>query len=111
MFQLIVLAACVAFAAAGVLPQTHNHNHKDVVLVKETLHDNIGVEGYNFGYELSDGQSRQETAELKTGGTEGAYLVVRGSYTIVDPATGKVYTVNYVADETGYHADGDIIPK
>lgn len=83
----------------------------DVVVVKETLHDNIGVDGYNYNYELSNGQAVQESAQLKTvQGEEEPALVVSGSFTWVDPATNQRYTVTYTADENGFHPVGDHIP-
>lgn len=102
---MIVLALCLVAAASAQL------RGQDVVIIKETPSDNIGVGGYSFGYDLSDGQSRQETAELKNAGSENAFIVMRGSYSYIDPVTGQLYTVNYVADENGFRAEGDHIPK
>lgn len=103
--QFIVLAALVAIAAAA--PQ---HYHDNTYVVRETPHNNIGIGGYNYGYELSNGESRQEFAEMRNAGSENAFLVVRGSYTMVDPATGQQYVINYVADENGFHPEGDHLP-
>lgn len=63
-----------------------------------------------FRYELSDGVSRQESGQLKNAGTDEAFLTVRGSVTWV-ATDGQTYTLNYVADETGYHPEGDFLPK
>nr|XP_003707236.1 PREDICTED: endocuticle structural protein SgAbd-6-like [Megachile rotundata] len=98
-FAVVVAVAC---AAPQGQPQ-------DVVLVKETLSDNIGLGNYNYGYELSNGQAHQETAELVNQGTENEALAVRGSFTWVDPQTNVRYTVNYVADENGFQPQGDHI--
>ncbi|XP_049866013.1 larval cuticle protein 1-like [Pectinophora gossypiella] len=69
---------------------------------------------YVFNFETDNGIQRQETGELKQVADEDNkpqnVVVVRGSYTYTD-TEGKPQTVNYVADETGYHAEGDIIPK
>ena len=46
-----------------------------------------------YSYETSDGQSRQEQAELKNAGTENEALVVRGSYSWVAD-DGQTYTVS-----------------
>lgn len=102
-FIAFALVVAVAYAAPQGAPQ-------DVVLVKETPSDNIGLGGYNYGYELSDGQAHQETAEVVNQGTENEALAVRGSFTWVDPATNVRYTVNYVADENGFHPQGEHIP-
>ncbi|XP_066591202.1 flexible cuticle protein 12-like [Prorops nasuta] len=106
MKMMIVLFALVAAAVAAPAA----HEEQPVVLVKETPSDNIGVDGYNFGYELSNGESRQESAQLKNAGSENEALVVTGSYSFVDPATNVRYTVHYTADENGFHPQGDHIP-
>lgn len=97
-FQILVLAALVAVALAR--PQSS----KDAQILKYES-ENIGIDGYKFAYETSDGQSRQETAELKNVGTENEAMVIRGSFTWRD-ADGKDYTITFVADETGYHPEG-----
>ena len=103
--QLVAFALVVVAASAA--PQGHQ---EDVLLVKETPSDNIGVGHYNYGYELSNGQAHQESAELLNAGTENESLAVRGSFTWVDPQTNVRYTVNYVADENGFQPQGDHIP-
>lgn len=61
-------------------------------------------------YETSDGQSRDEEAQLKNIGTEQEAISVRGSYSFVAP-DGQTYTVNFVADENGFQPEGAHIPK
>lgn len=87
---------------------------KEVFLVKESPVDNIGVGGYVYSYELSNGQTHEEKAELKTvQGEEGPVetLVRSGSYSYVDPATNQVYKITYTADENGFHPEGAHIPS
>ncbi|XP_077283202.1 endocuticle structural protein SgAbd-6-like [Arctopsyche grandis] len=72
--------------------------------------DNIGLEGYNFAFETSDGTSRQEQAELKNVGTENEALVVRGTISWVAP-DGQQYTLNYIADENGFQPSGAHLPQ
>lgn len=81
------------------------------------------AQGYQFNYQVSDGQKREESAQIIP--AQGYYyndgygnakaadsiLRVKGSYNYVDPVTGQVSTVYYEADENGYRASGDIIPK
>ncbi|KYN35686.1 Flexible cuticle protein 12 [Trachymyrmex septentrionalis] len=105
-FKIIVFAAVVAVAFAAP-PQNY---HDQAVVVKETPLDNIGLDGYQFGYELSNGQAHQESAQLQNAGHENEALVVRGSFTYVDPETNVRYTVNYVADENGFHPEGAHLP-
>ncbi|KAF3421767.1 hypothetical protein E2986_04098 [Frieseomelitta varia] len=104
---IVVLAALVAVAVAAppaIVPQ-------QIVLVKEVPSDNVGLGGYTYGFQLSDGQAREETAELVGGGTDDQFLRVRGSFSFVDPHTNVAYTVNYVADENGFHPEGEHLPR
>ena len=103
--QFIVLAALVAVALAA--PQGQQ---PQVVLVKETPSDNIGLDGYNFAYELSNGETRRESAQLRNAGSENEAIVVSGSFSWVDEKSGLKYTVTYTADENGFHPVGDHIP-
>ncbi|XP_046389661.1 endocuticle structural glycoprotein ABD-5-like [Ischnura elegans] len=95
------------FLTALVLVSARPQN--DVVITSYT-NENIGVDGYSFGYEQSDGTAHQETGELKNAGSENEAMSVRGSFTFKG-ADGVVYTVNYVADENGFQPEGAHIPK
>lgn len=59
-----------------------------------------------FSYETSDGQKRDENGGFNADGV----WVVQGSYSFIGD-DGKEYTVNYVADDKGYRAEGDHLPK
>ncbi|KAL7299161.1 hypothetical protein TKK_0007760 [Trichogramma kaykai] len=134
MKSFVVLAALVAVASAGLLPQQRqfqpiivsdfsgnrqqpqqqtyhqvNQHNNNVVLVRETPNNNIGLEGYNFAYELSDGQTRQEDSRIQVYGPEQAANRVSGSYSYVGD-DGVTYTISYVADENGYRASGAHLP-
>ncbi|XP_071442999.1 endocuticle structural glycoprotein SgAbd-5-like [Hetaerina americana] len=102
-------AVLLLLAAVALVSARPQQNPNDVVITSYT-NENIGVDGYNFGYQLSDGTSRQETGELKNAGTENEAIVVRGSFTYKG-ADGQEYTVNFVADENGYQPEGAHIPK
>ncbi|XP_012224709.1 flexible cuticle protein 12 [Linepithema humile] len=105
MRTIIAFFALVAVALAAP-PQ----DYSQTVLVKQTPLDNIGIDGYNYGYELSNGQAHQESAQLVKIDHENATLAVRGSFTYVDPETNVRYTVNYVADENGFRPEGAHLP-
>ncbi|XP_003491087.1 flexible cuticle protein 12-like [Bombus impatiens] len=105
MKTIIAFAAFVAIAVAVPLQE-----HQETVVVKETPSDNIGLGSYNYGYQLSDGQAKQESAELVNDGSDGQFLTVRGSFSFVDPNTNVAYTVNYVADKDGFHPQGEHLP-
>ncbi|XP_049298321.1 endocuticle structural glycoprotein SgAbd-5-like [Anopheles funestus] len=72
--------------------------------------ENIGIDGYRFEFATSDGTSRTEEAELRNPGTDNEAIVVRGSYTYTG-SDGRIYTINYVADENGFQPEGEHIPK
>uniref|UniRef100_A0A182WKK4 Uncharacterized protein n=1 Tax=Anopheles minimus TaxID=112268 RepID=A0A182WKK4_9DIPT len=64
----------------------------------------MNVDGsYKFSYEQSDGQKREEKAELKASSAdpEVQAISVSGSYEYTDN-NGKRYLVTYTADENGY---------
>ncbi|XP_011212866.1 endocuticle structural protein SgAbd-6 [Bactrocera dorsalis] len=103
-FTLSILALCglIAFACAAPLD--------DPATAQILRYDNENaVDGYKFGYETSDGVSRQEEAELKNAGTEQEAISVRGSVSWVAP-DGQTYTLNYIADENGFQPQGDHLP-
>jgi len=56
---------------------------------------------YNFNFANDDGSSRQEAS-----GPDG----IRGSYSFVTPE-GEEVSIQYVADETGFHATGSHVPQ
>ncbi|XP_018795332.1 PREDICTED: flexible cuticle protein 12-like [Bactrocera latifrons] len=72
--------------------------------------DNIGVDGYDFSFETSDGTERKESAELKDFGGDSKALIVDGFSTWIAP-DGQKYTLHYLADETGFHPWGDHLPQ
>ncbi|KAG5633097.1 Plastin-2 [Sphagnurus paluster] len=99
----VVALALVAIVAAVEEPEP---------IVKSEF--NLNPEGYNFVYETQKGAVRQEEGQLKEVVDEEnkphSVVVVRGSYSYVN-SEGKPESVNYYADENGYHAEGDSIPK
>ncbi|XP_065164144.1 flexible cuticle protein 12-like [Atheta coriaria] len=101
-FAFIALLA-VVFAA----PQ--NPADRDAVVVRSEL-DNIGVDGYNWAYETSNGISASEQGQLNNAGTENEIMAVRGQFSYVG-ADGVTYTVTYIADENGFQPQGAHLPK
>ncbi|KMQ92313.1 flexible cuticle protein 12 [Lasius niger] len=78
--QVLIILALLA----GVLAAPQG-NPNDVTIVKQEEVNNIGVGGYHFSYEQSDGQKREETAELKNEGTDNEALSVVGSFSFIAP--------------------------
>ncbi|KAM3956667.1 flexible cuticle protein 12-like [Aphomia sociella] len=105
MKSFVVLALLVA-AAAAAPASTDSKNA--VVLRYES--DNIGVDGYNFVYETSDGKSAQESAQLKNVGSENEAIEVRGQFSYTGPDN-VVYSVTYVANENGFQPQGAHLPQ
>lgn len=94
-FLAIAVTACVARPA------------EDATVLK--YESAVNVDGYNFALQTSDGTNRDETGELKNAGAENEALVVRGSFSWIAP-DGETYSINFTADETGYHPEGAHIP-
>ncbi|KRK01272.1 uncharacterized protein Dyak_GE28983 [Drosophila yakuba] len=78
----------------------------DVVLKYDS--DNIGVDGYNYAYETSNGIAAQEAGQLKDIGDEHV-LNVQGSYSYTAP-DGQSISVTYIADENGFQPQGAHLP-
>ncbi|XP_076276864.1 cuticular protein 28 [Lasioglossum baleicum] len=105
MKTIIIFVAAIAGALAA--PQG---NPNDVTIIKQEESNNIGVGGYHFSYEQSDGQKREETAELKNEGTDDEALDVTGSFTFTSP-DGHTYRVDYTADKDGFHPTINLVSK
>ncbi|KAI5631608.1 insect cuticle protein domain-containing protein [Phthorimaea operculella] len=105
----LALAVLALVAIAAALPQ----QQPDVQIVRSDF-DLTPQGGYVYAFETSDGTQRQETGELKTVNDEENkphdVVVVKGSYVYKDEQ-GKPVSINYYADESGYHAEGESIPK
>ncbi|KAL3283223.1 hypothetical protein HHI36_006371 [Cryptolaemus montrouzieri] len=103
----MILVLCAIMAIAYAAPQ--GQADKDAVVTRYDS-DNIGIDGYNFAYETSNGISQQEQGQLQNPGTENESISVRGQYSYVG-IDGRTYTVIYVADENGFQPQGEHIPK
>ncbi|KAL5287158.1 hypothetical protein ACFFRR_008225 [Megaselia abdita] len=102
-FTVVVFVAVFGLALAAPI---------DDPKLAETLryeNDNIGVDGYHFAIETSDGTSRQESAQLKQVDAENVALTIQGSYQYIGN-DGQTYEVKYIADENGFQPQGAHIP-
>ncbi|XP_055844481.1 endocuticle structural protein SgAbd-6 [Episyrphus balteatus] len=101
---ILVLVAVCAIASAA--PADDSKNAEIISYENE----NIGIDGYKFSYETSDGTKRSEEATLKNVGTENEAISVRGTISWIG-ADGVTYTINFLADENGFQPEGDHLPK
>ncbi|XP_011183220.1 pupal cuticle protein 27 [Zeugodacus cucurbitae] len=62
---------------------------------------------YNFGFETANGIQRAESGDVQ--GKPKSSLNVKGSYSYIGD-DGRTYTINYRADENGFHAEGVHLP-
>ncbi|XP_019872727.1 flexible cuticle protein 12-like [Aethina tumida] len=99
-----VLFAVLAVALAA--PQ--RNPDADAQVLRNDL-DNIGVDGYNFAYETSNGIAAQEQAQLVNPNTDNESIAVRGSFRYIGP-DGVTYEVTYIADDNGFQPQGAHLP-
>ncbi|XP_068903785.1 flexible cuticle protein 12-like [Tenebrio molitor] len=104
----LVAVVAVLVACAAAAPQ-QPRDSKNAVIVKYES-DNIGLDGYNYGYETSDGTSAQEQGQLQNAGSENEIMSVKGQFSFVG-LDGVTYTVTYIADENGFQPQGAHLPQ
>ncbi|XP_055912858.1 endocuticle structural protein SgAbd-6-like [Eupeodes corollae] len=92
----IVLAALVAVCSGAAIPS----GDLEATVLRDNRH-NDGINGYEFGYETSNGITRQENGVLKPVG-ETAVIIVSGDASWVAP-DGTPVSLKFTADENGYH--------
>merc|ERR1712126_340842 len=127
MKSMLLLAVLVAVATASLLPgdenfhdhdhehhqhdHDHHHEHPQIAILKSSSESNPETGKYSFSFETENGISVSENGEQKRYGEqpEEVASLARGSYSF--PYEGVTYTVTWYADETGYHAEGDHLPK
>ncbi|CAH0727817.1 unnamed protein product, partial [Brenthis ino] len=104
-----IIAALALLALAAAFPL----ENKEPTKILRSEHEQRPEGQYNFNFETDDGTSRQEQGSIKEVLDEKKVpqnvVVVRGFYTYV--SEGKPITVEYEADENGYRAFSDAIPK
>ncbi|KAK4879337.1 hypothetical protein RN001_007483 [Aquatica leii] len=112
LFQIFKILASLCFISVVELqriPYQYSNLHQ-VPIVKLSYEPNPDG-SYNYNYETGHGIVAQQRGYVKNlGNPQTEAQVVEGSYSYIGP-DGIQYTVNYVADENGFHAQGAHIPK
>uniref|UniRef100_A0A1I8P830 Uncharacterized protein n=1 Tax=Stomoxys calcitrans TaxID=35570 RepID=A0A1I8P830_STOCA len=105
-----IALCCFAVVSAqrGLVPRPTTFEGNAVILKQDF---NLNPDGsYNYNYETSNGIRADEAGYLKNAGNPQLEAqVMQGSYSYTGP-DGVVYTINYIADENGYRAEGAHIP-
>ncbi|XP_053602829.1 larval cuticle protein 1-like [Plodia interpunctella] len=113
-FKMKIIFVALALVAVAVAAPAAPSNTAEPVKILRSEFDQQPEGAYVFSFETENGITQNENGELKQVVDEEnkphTVVVVRGSYSYVNPE-GKSETINYVADETGFHAEGDSIPK
>ncbi|CAH0727814.1 unnamed protein product, partial [Brenthis ino] len=108
MKMIIIILALVALVAAAPVDE------KEPPKILRAEFDQQPQGSYVYSFETENGISRSETGELKEVLDEEnkphSVIIVRGSYSYIN-SEGKQDTITYVADETGFHPEGESIPK
>ncbi|XP_044737700.1 larval cuticle protein 65Ag1-like isoform X3 [Chrysoperla carnea] len=81
----------------------------EVEVVKEVNRHDATDGNYHFNYKLNDGTHFKETRKLEDAGGEAPSITVKGLFSFVE--NGVEYTVRYTADATGFHPEGDHLPR
>ncbi|XP_032510831.1 larval cuticle protein 1-like [Danaus plexippus] len=107
MKMIIVALALVALVAAAPV-------EKESPKIIRSEYDQQSNGAYSYQFESEDGISKSEVAEVKEVLDEDnkpqLILVIRGSFSY-PRNDGGVETINYVADENGFRAEGPSIPQ
>ncbi|XP_075167448.1 larval cuticle protein 2-like [Haematobia irritans] len=101
MFKIIVFAACLAYAYAAFghssSSSVGDEYHAEIVHLKS----DVRKDGYDYNVETSNSIHQHASGD--------GYGNVHGGYEYVSPE-GEHIKVSYVADEYGYHPEGDVLP-
>ncbi|XP_050342284.1 endocuticle structural glycoprotein SgAbd-2-like [Nymphalis io] len=108
----VVVSALVAmtYAAPQFQYQTQPQYQNQVIpIIRQT--QEINPDGsYQYSYETGNGIAAQEQGYLKNPGIKDAEAqVAQGSYSYTSPE-GLPISVNYIADENGFRAEGAHLP-
>ncbi|KAF4520082.1 hypothetical protein B566_EDAN014187 [Ephemera danica] len=108
--DLILALALVAVAAAA--PQQQRQQYEEPIPILRLENEGVNHDG-SYNYETGNGIRAEESGYVKQLGGRGEEdseaQVMQGSYSYTGP-DGVLYTVNYIADENGFRAEGAHLP-
>ncbi|XP_060651613.1 uncharacterized protein LOC132788298 [Drosophila nasuta] len=107
LFKTTVFAVC-ALLFASLINAAPVSSDGEATVVRNDF-DNIGTDGYKYGYETSNGISAQQEGQVVNAGAENESISVRGQFQFTGN-DGVVYSVSYVADENGFQPQGAHLP-
>ncbi|XP_058800789.1 endocuticle structural glycoprotein SgAbd-3-like [Phymastichus coffea] len=103
----IAVWLCLLGSALGA-PQRGGGADKDAVITSQQLELNFDG-NYVNNFETSNGISHQESGAPKAQGSDGPAVSSQGATSYTAP-NGEVVSIQFVADENGYVAQGSHIP-
>ncbi|CAK1604201.1 unnamed protein product [Parnassius mnemosyne] len=110
---LALVAAASAVPVTDVKPEVGLRTYVEPVKTIRSESSQQPEGPYSFSFETENGITREENGQVKEVLDEEnkpqTVVVVRGAYSYTDN-DGKIETINYYADETGFHAEGPSIP-
>ncbi|XP_027845536.1 endocuticle structural glycoprotein SgAbd-2-like isoform X3 [Aphis gossypii] len=101
------IIAPVPVAPKVVAPVYKPVDNKLPAIVRQS--QEVNTDNFKYGYETENGIVAQAAGYVKNAGTDNAVQVIEGSYAYVGD-DGAPVEVKYYADETGYHAVGNVVP-
>ncbi|CAH1391449.1 unnamed protein product [Nezara viridula] len=104
---LLFMVGCSVAQSSETLQQDTGTTDSSPIVsyVNENHHNG----SYKFSYQTSDSMSVEQEGYVREVSENKTIYAARGSYSYVDP-NGKLVTVVWYADETGFHPSGDNIP-
>lgn len=101
-----VVPGQVRSAVPHHVDQVPNADNQAQILRSEAV---VNPDSFQYEYETSNGIAANEAGQLKQFTQEEAAVVAQGAFRWTAP-DGTPISIQYVADETGYHPTGDHLP-
>ena len=122
LFQFVSVIALMAAVATGAriprdnpayaAPSSRSAAAEEPIAIVRSVYNAPGTLGYettyDFDFESANGIKQSAQGELKTV-DDAEVMVMKGSYQYVD-SNGEDVLVTWYADETGYHAESNVLP-